>query len=1237
MLLPCRPSLLLLLALACLAPSAPASPPNIILILTDDLGYGDLSSFGQSRFTTPGLDRLAAEGARLTHHYAAAPVCAPSRASLLLGVHQGHANVRDNQFDKALEDNHTLATVLHRAGYATAAIGKWGLHGQPVGGGPTGPDPHAPAHPLNRGFDSFYGMLRHIDGHEHYPKEAPYFAAKAKARGAVRVWDNRSDVTAGLDKCYTTDLFTARAKKFIVEHARGAPRQPFFLYLAYDTPHAVLELPTQAYPAGGGLQGGLQWLGEPGHMINTASGQIDSWTDPATTGFSQPWPDAYRRQATSVRRIDNAVADLVRLLADLGIDDNTLVVFTSDNGPEKESMLDEPFTPEFFRSYGPFDGIKRDLWEGGSRVPTFVRWPGRIPPTRVIATPSAQWDWLPTFADAAGLPAPARADGISLLPALTGRRTTQARASLYFEYNVAGKTPAYTDFEPAHRNRPRNQMQAIRLGDLVGVRYDIKAPGDPFEIYDITTDPKEKKNLAGDPGYAIVQSRLQAIALQSRRPDTTAPRPYDEMPVPALDQMAAAPPAGIAWQTYAGDFPWVPNFEAMTASASGRMPRPDAGARELAGASGVLFTGCLEVPGAGDYTFFLTADAGAEFRLHEATVIDADFGYTGGTERSGTIRLAAGVHPFRLSYRRGGSAAPGLKLEWSGPGGSRQPIPDSAWRGPVALASSAAVSQLRAAPGDFPPHPDSVPNPAVPKGDLIPFDFASPHLFPGTTRSVTLYVPKQYDPARPACVFVNQDNVQWNAPVVFDNLIARGEIPVLVGVFVRPGVVRTADSRTAYDRLNRSYEYDGLGDGYARFLLEELLPAVETRSTPDGRPIRLSHSGADRAIGGSSSGAIAAWTAAWERPDAFTRVFSNVGTYVGLRGGDTYATLVRKYEPKPLRVFLVDGANDLNIYAGDWWMANQTMERALTFAGYDVRHVWGEGGHNQKHGAAAFPEAIRWLWKGWPAPVQPAAPTQNAALTELLIPGEEWQAVTGAAGKSSGVTADNRGEVHFPAESGRMTFGPDGTRYTLGAHRVLARDATGRETILAGDIAGHDLVAAHNGNLYVTEPSENPAKDAGKLWLLRPGHAPRAVDTGFRGISGVTLSPDQTLLYAADGRSHWVISYVIQPDGSLAYRQRFFWLHKADADDHSFADGLAVDRDGRLYVATRLGIQICDSAGRVNAILPLPAGRVTSLTFGGPAFDTLYAACGDRIFRRKLKITGAPAWAGPHKPAFSRP
>ena len=222
----------------------------------------------------------------------------------------------------------------------------------------------------------------------------------------------------------------------------------------------------------------------------------------------------------------------------------------------------------------------------------------------------------------------------------------------------------------------------------------------------------------------------------------------------------------------------------------------------------------------------------------------------------------------------------------------------------------------------------SVEHPGVPKGEVIKFVFENSKIFPGTRREYWVYIPAQYRPEQPACVYVNQDGLQWKAPVVFDNLIYGKEMPVSIGVFISPGQVVAANDQTGNDRYNRTFEYDGLGDNYARFLLEELLPEVEKQKASDGRAIHLSKNGNDRAIGGASSGAVCAFTAAWEKPGEFSRVFSAIGTYVGLRGADRYPTLVRKYEPKPIRIFLQDGANDLNIYGGDWWKANETFERA---------------------------------------------------------------------------------------------------------------------------------------------------------------------------------------------------------------------------------------------------------------------------------------------------------------------
>ena len=551
----------------------------------------------------------------------------------------------------------------------------------------------------------------------------------------------------------------------------------------------------------------------------------------------------------------------------------------------------------------------------------------------------------------------------------------------------------------------------------------------------------------------------------------------------------------------------------------------------------------------------------------------------------------------------------------------------------------------------------ALPAQDAPKGDVFHFTFDQSKIFPGTTRDVAVYVPKQYDPAKPACVYVNQDGIQWKAPEVFDRLIAAKEMPVTIGVFVVHGRVK-APSKEALDRFNRSYEYDGLGDAYARFLLEEILPEVEKKTAPDGRAIHLSKDGNDRAIGGSSSGAICAFTAAWERPDAFRRVFSAVGTYVGLRGGNVYPTLIRKFEPKPLRIFLQDGSKDLNIYGGDWWMANQEMERALTFAGYEVNHVWGEGGHDGKQGTELFPEAMKWLWKDWPAPIKSGAGSPQ--MKEVLLPGEEWKLVAEGYKFTEGPAVNAKGEVFFNDVPNSKTykigldgkvspfledskkgdgqaFGPDGKLYAVagGAEQIVAYDESGKGTVVADGFRGNDIVVRHDGSIYVTNPGWN-GTDPSKVYYISPKGEKKVVDTGLKFSNGITVSPDQTLLYVDDTRSHWVYSYQIQADGSLAYKQKYFHLHVPDTADDSGADGMRVDKDGRLYVATRMGIQFCDQAGRVNGIIPTPNGRVANFCFAGENFDTLFAACGDKIYSRKLKVKGSNAFQTPTKPAPPR-
>ncbi|MEN3335810.1 MAG: gluconolactonase [Blastocatellia bacterium] len=301
---------------------------------------------------------------------------------------------------------------------------------------------------------------------------------------------------------------------------------------------------------------------------------------------------------------------------------------------------------------------------------------------------------------------------------------------------------------------------------------------------------------------------------------------------------------------------------------------------------------------------------------------------------------------------------------------------------------------------------------------------------------------------------------------------------------------------------------------------------------------------------------------------------------------------------------------------------------------------------------------MRWLWKDWPQPVK-TGQSKNGTLDAILASGEGWQLVAEGYGFTEGPAVNAKGEVFFNDVPGSKTykvgldgkvtifiadskkgdgqaFGPDGRLYAVaeGGQKILAYDAAGKAKVVADGLHSNDLVVASNGNIYVTNPGGGA--ETSKIWLIKAGGEKQVVDTGLGYSNGITLSPDQTLLYVDDSRSHWVYSYRIQPDGTLQFKQRYYWLHVPDAADDSGADGLRVDRDGRLYVATRLGIQVCDQAGRVNCILPTPNGKVANLVFGGENFDTLFATCGDKVYKRKLKVKGAQAWAKPLKPAAPR-
>jgi gluconolactonase len=549
---------------------------------------------------------------------------------------------------------------------------------------------------------------------------------------------------------------------------------------------------------------------------------------------------------------------------------------------------------------------------------------------------------------------------------------------------------------------------------------------------------------------------------------------------------------------------------------------------------------------------------------------------------------------------------------------------------------------------NYPEHPDSVRKPNIPEGKIEgPFPWTS-NIYPGTQRNYHLYIPAQYNASKPACVFVILDGLgranEWKLPIVMDNLIAAGDMPVTIGIFVEPGVV-PSPNENAQPRFNRSVEFDGLGDRFARFLEQEILPQV-------GKSYSLSNNPNDRAIGGASSGAIGAFNVAWERPDLFRRVTSTIGTYVGLRGGDELSTLVRKTEPKPIRIFLQDGDHDLNIYAGDWWVANLQMLSALKYAGYAVEHVWGNGGHNGKQGAAVMPDALRWLWKDYPNPVVASSPGQSRI--DVLLKDQPWELISQGHGFADGPAVGPEGEVYFTDVPSNQIFvvrdrdgksdvrvfakdaqgpsglmmGPDKKLYgcQYNGKRIVRYSLDGKLEVLAENSPCNDLVV-YQGGLYYTDSTNK------KVFHLSFDGKKQEVDSGIALPNGLIVSPDQSLLHVSDSEGRFIYSFQIQPDGTLKYKQEYGYLHTPDATTKSAADGMTIDVNGHVYVATSLGIQVIDQPGRVNQILSKPQNAfLSNIVFGGKGRDMLYATCGDQVYRRKLNAIGSVSWEQPTKP-----
>jgi arylsulfatase A-like enzyme len=430
----------------------PPRRPNIIFILADDLGYGDVGCYGQKQIQTPNLDRLAAEGMRFTQCYAGCTVCAPSRCCLMTGLHTGHAWIRGNALVPLRPTDVTVARVLKDAGYATALVGKWGL-GE---AGSTGV-------PERQGFDYFYGYLNQVHAHNYYPDFLWRNEEKVPLVGNVLDKPGVAKERAQ----YSPDLCTREALAFLDR----AQDKPFFLYLAYIVPHANNE---RTRAEGNGME------------VPTDAPYAD-----------KPWPQPQKNYAAMITRMDRDIGTLLQRLRERGLDDRTLILFSSDNGPQKEGGND----PKFFTSSGPLRGIKRDLYEGGIRVPLIARWAGQVKAGTVNDHVCAFWDFLPTAAELAGVKPPQGLDGISFVPALLGSRQTN-HEFLYWEFHERGF------------------HQAVRHGDWKAVRPKL---GSPLELYDLKPDIGETKDVAAV--HADVVARIEAYLKEARTDSPNWPIP----------------------------------------------------------------------------------------------------------------------------------------------------------------------------------------------------------------------------------------------------------------------------------------------------------------------------------------------------------------------------------------------------------------------------------------------------------------------------------------------------------------------------------------------------------------------------------------------------------------------------------------------------------------------------------------------------------------------------------------
>ncbi len=561
---------------------------------------------------------------------------------------------------------------------------------------------------------------------------------------------------------------------------------------------------------------------------------------------------------------------------------------------------------------------------------------------------------------------------------------------------------------------------------------------------------------------------------------------------------------------------------------------------------------------------------------------------------------------------------------------------------------------------EWQPHPDAVAREDVPKGQVkVMPPWESSKVFPGTTRDWSIYVPAQYKADTPAALMIFQDGERmrkvdgrWRIPIVFDNLIARGDMPPTIGVFINPGHDKSKE-RVRGRHSNRSLEYDSLGDRYVRFLLEEIIPEVKKQYSISDDPEM-------HAIGGSSSGAICSFTASWERTEFFRKVYSNVGSFTHLRGGNIYPALVRKSEPKPIRVYMADTSGDIDNKFGSWPWSNQRMASALKYMGYDVHFDWAEGyAHNSDFGSMKFPDAMKWLWrKETHTPVIDTRGDLGGDLTllNLLIQGEGWELVADDLGFADGLCADKEGNLYFcdmRAASIVRIDANDGSKKEIAKESVSGLEFSLDETVLYGCQGRQDRVISINvktGEVKTVaegvKPNDLAVTKDGFILITetRAQHVTRinpktgevtVVDKGITKPNGIALSNDGGTLAVSDYGGTHTWTFRVNEGGILDAKMptmpmrlridqkgEFHFNEEPPYLTTSRGDGMAVDKRGRYYVTSDLGVQVFDPTGRPCGVIhrlhnDLP---LTTCMLAGPNHSTLFIGHGKRIYKRKLSV-----------------